>query len=244
MPLARRPGFFVQPCTRETATTWGTRLILKVTYRRDGRFVTQLESTLLDGIVGAVIAAVVSILTTRYTLRHGPNYEGQIKGLQEAMGSLARTQEEFRLQQVERDRREDQRHEVREKREEAARWKPMATIECKLDGREYVNRLVVKSSDSFRLLEVSLISPTGAKLLDYPRNDDWVDSKGFGFTISSTSLNKLADISPTFFMHETFEGAIRFVAQRASDGAQYTGQIPIHGSRAYVQNVCSLKISG
>jgi hypothetical protein len=95
--------------------------------------------------------------------------------------------------------RERERHEVREKREEAARWKPNVAIKSELDGIQYVNKLVLKSNDSFRLIEVSLLAPSGAKLFDYPLHDSWVDSKGFSFPISLASLNNLSERDPSVF---------------------------------------------
>jgi TRAP-type C4-dicarboxylate transport system permease small subunit len=50
------------------------------------------EITLVASLLSAVVAAIVSILTTRYTLKHGPNYEEQIKGIRETIGALAQTQ--------------------------------------------------------------------------------------------------------------------------------------------------------
>ena len=59
-------------------------------------------AAILSGLISAVIAAVVSIFTTRYTLKHGPNYEEQIDGLNEkfegfhqTMGQLVRKRTVF-----------------------------------------------------------------------------------------------------------------------------------------------------
>lgn len=194
------------------------------------------EITLLAAIVSAVVSGIVSIFTTRYSLKHGPNYEGQIEGLHETIGSLARTQEELRKQQAEQAHQESERYAAQEQRAEAERWKPGAVIEGKVEGNEFTNKLILKSTDSFRILEVSLVSVSGAKIDDLALKDSWVDSTGFGIQIPGSLINKLAEISPTFFKEETFEGKLRFKVQRVKDGASFTGDIPFHGSRTQVGN--------
>jgi len=202
-------------------------------------------AALISALVSALIAATVSIFTTRYTLRHGPNYEEQIQGLHKTIGKLAETQEGFRMQHAAQAEEANKRQAEAERRADAERWKPVATIESKIEGTQHVNRLVLKSHDSFQLLEVSLLSTGNVKLEAYPRTQDWVDSTGFAFPIPHASLNKAAEISPTFVHRDTkFDGKFRYIVQRAKDGAQYTGEIPFHGERAYVQNVCTFKLSG
>jgi TolA-binding protein len=92
---------------------------------------TNGEITLIAASVSAGISAAVAILTT--PIKHGPNYEEQIEGLHETIGSLARTQEELRQQQAERDKREEKRYDDQERKAEAARWRPTATIESILE---------------------------------------------------------------------------------------------------------------
>ena len=137
------------------------------------------EITLIAAVASAGISGAVSFFTARYVIKHGPNYEQQIKtvndtiddlnqnldSLHETIGALAGTQEELRKQQAEQAQREEGRYEAQEKKEEAARWKPTARIESKIDGLQIVNKLILKSSQRFFLLEVSLLSQTGAQLL-------------------------------------------------------------------------------
>lgn len=205
------------------------------------------EVALLAALIGAVpatIAVIASVLTTRYLLKRGPNYTEHISQIDDTLAMLVQTQEDLKEQQAQFAEEERQRLAAQEKKQEQARWKPSAMIENSLDGNVYINKLVVKSTESFRLIEVSLLSPDGAKLEDYPRKDSWVDSKGFSFPIPSSSLNQLTDISPTWMMQETFKGRIRYVAQRVNGDVSYEGEIPFHGQRAYVQNMCSFKING
>lgn len=56
--------------------------------------------------LGGLIGVVGSIFVARYAIKHGPNYEEQIdgldekfEGLHETIGKLAETQEKLRLQQ-------------------------------------------------------------------------------------------------------------------------------------------------
>jgi hypothetical protein len=120
---------------------------------------------LLLSLVSAFVAAVVSVLTTRYTLKHGPNYTAQINGLHDTIESLAKTQEELRKQQAEQAEREGARHEAELKRLEGAKWKPEAKIIAVNEGQEHVNKLSIVSVGKFRLINVSLLSETGAKCM-------------------------------------------------------------------------------
>jgi len=208
---------------------------------------TPNEATLIGGIggaaLGAVFGAVVSIFTTRYIVKHGPNYSAQIDSTNEALAALAATQEEMRKQQAGEIQAVAERHVEQERKAEAARWKPEPRIESKVEGVEQVNKLVVKSPQSFYLTGVSLIAPGGGKLIDYPV-DQGVASTGFGVTITHTSLNKVAELSPTFFQRYTFTGSIRYSVQREKDGVSYTGDIAFHGERIYLNNTGFYKLSG
>jgi hypothetical protein len=206
---------------------------------------TPSEVTLVAALLSAVISAIVSVLTTRYVVRHGPNYGERIDKLSGTIAELANTQEELRKQQAQEAMDESERHAAMERKAEAARWKPAATIESTLEGQQYVNRLLLKSAQEFRVLEVGLLAPGGAKLHDFPQQENWVSSKGFAITISQDVLNKSVDISPTFFMQETFGGSLRYRVERnGAEPVYFTGEIPFHGKRAYVQNTCSYRLSG
>lgn len=202
------------------------------------------EITLLAAIVSALIAAAISILTTRYTIKHGPNYKEQIEGLRGTIGALAQTQEDLRKQQAEQAQRETERYEAQEKKADAQRWKPTAKIECSVDGNKYVNKLILKSVDSFRILEVGLLGPTGAKLYDLPQRDSWVSSNGFAVTITQDSLLELVRISSTFFTEDTFDGSVQYRVQRdGNDHTEFIGTTPIHGKQVLVENIGSFKLS-
>ena len=54
----------------------------------------------LATLAAAVIAAIVSVLTTRYIVKHGPNYDARFKQMHETLEALARTQDELKQQQA------------------------------------------------------------------------------------------------------------------------------------------------
>jgi hypothetical protein len=193
--------------------------------------------------LGAVIGGIVSLFVARYTVKRSANYSGQIHTINEALASLAATQEEMRQQHAAASEAEAQRDVERERKAEAAQWKLEARIESKVEGIEQVNKLVLKSSQSFFLTAASLIAPSGAKLLDCTVMPD-VPSTGFSVPITHASLNKVAELSPTFFHQETFSGSFRYSVQREKDGVSYTSDIAFHGERVYLQSACYYKLSG
>jgi hypothetical protein len=190
------------------------------------------EITLIASLLSALIAATVSFLTTRYTLKHGPNYEKQMEGLRETIGSLARTQEELRKQQAEQAERDRERY-------EAAQWRPTASIINVDEGREHVNKLSLVSTDKFRLLEVSLLSDTGAKVHEFP-----VQMNAFSdpvvaqnVPIPHSVLVQLAKTSPTYFQFERFEGAVRYTVERDGDSpVKFTGEVKFSASATTLGN--------
>lgn len=197
------------------------------------------EITIIASLLSALIAAGVAILTTRYTLKHGPNYEEQIKGLRETIGSLARTQEELRKLQVEQAKRENERYEAQLKRSEAAQWKPTARIINVNEGQEHVNKLSIESIDTFRLLDVSILSTTGAKVHQCP-----LQASAFGdgvvgqnVPIPHSALAKLANTSPTYRQFETFEGTVRYTVERDGENpTKFTGEVKFSASPTTLGN--------
>jgi hypothetical protein len=211
-----------------------------------------LIASLAGVALGGVIGGVVAIFTTRYLVKHGPNYGEQIdalqeqfEGLHETFGRLTQTQEDFRLQQAERDQREEQRHENREKKEEAARWKPDVHISSRGEDNRQVNKLVLKSNRQFCLLEVGLIAPSGAKVFDYPMNKPIGCSTGFGVPIISESLNIIASSSDTYFQQSYFDAKLRYrVALETGDAGDYVGEIPFRAESILINNNGFFKLSG
>jgi len=178
-------------------------------------------------------------------LKHGPNYSEQIKETNESLAALAATQERMSQQYTTAFESEKEHREKQERHADAARWKPTAQIESKVEGDKQVSKLILKSPQSFFLNEVSLVAPGGAKLFDYPVLGGKVASTGFSIPISHESLNKVAEISPSFFQHETFSGSFRYSVEReGKDPTSFTGEIPFHGERVYVANTCFFKLNG
>ncbi len=188
------------------------------------------ETTLIVALLSAGISAGVSLLTARYIIKHGPNYEEQIDSLHETIGTLARTQEELRKQQAEQAENEQNRHELQEKRAEAARWKPKVWIISKVENNDQVNILRLESSEEFALLRVSLCVEGGAVIHDYPTEGLKVTTKGFTLQITRESLNKIANHSASYSQLGVFGGSLRYTVHRG--GQDYTGRdsFPCRGS--------------
>lgn len=210
------------------------------------------EITLIAAVVSAGISGALSILTTRWAIKHGPNYEDQIEGLDEkfeglheTIGKLAQTQEEFRKQHAEQAADDKRRFEAEEARAEQARWRPMVHISSVVEGNQQVNKLVLKSQRQFCLLEVSLLSPSGAKIFDYPMNKPLGCSTGFLVPITHESLNLIANVTQTFFQHSYFDAKLRYrVSLENGDAADTTAEVPFRAQQVTVQNTCYYKLTG
>lgn len=209
--------------------------------------ITPNQATLVGAFggaaLGAVIGGAVSFFVARYTVKRSANYSGQIETINQALTSLAATQEEMKQHYAQSVADKRKLQEEHERRTEAARWKPQSRIESKFEGVEQVNKLILKDQENFYLTEVSLISPNGAKLIDYPV-EAAVFTTGFCVPITHASLNTITSNNQQFFQTETFEGAIRFTTKRHRDGAPYTGEIRFHGQRIYLDNNCFYKLTG
>jgi len=193
--------------------------------------------------LGAVIGGAVSSFVARYTVKHSANYTGQIETINQVLTSLAATQEETKQHYAQSVADERMRQEENERRTESAQWKPQAHIESKAEGVEQVNKLILKDQANFYLIEASLVSQDGAKLVDYPVNAG-ISTTGFSLPISHASLNKITSNNQQFFDTETFGGAIRYIVKREKDGASYTGEIRFHGERVYLNSTCFYKLTG
>lgn len=124
-------------------------------------------------------------------------------------------------------------------RYEAAQWKLTALIINVNEGREHVNKLSLGSTDKFRLLEVSLLSNTGAKVYEFPfqMNAFRDPVVGQNVPIPHSALVQLANIRPTYFQFETFEGALRYTVEREGDSpVRFTGEVKFSASMTTVGN--------
>lgn len=192
---------------------------------------------------GAVIGGIVSFLVARYMIKHSVNYSGQIDVINEALTSLATTQEELKQHYAQSILDDKMRQAENERRIEANRWRPQVTIESKIEGMEQVNYLILKDRVNFYLEEVSLVSQSGAKIYEYPAPIG-MSTTGFRVLITHASLNLITSNNPQFFQTETFDGGIRYRAKREHDGVEYTGDIKFHGQRVILHNTCFYKLSG
>lgn len=209
---------------------------------------TPNEATILGGLGGAAFGAffggLTAFFTTRYIVKHGPNYSAQIDSTNNALAALAATQEEMRKQHAsglesDKEHRADQ-----ERKAEAARWKPIVKLVSEQRGSEWINELHLKDSHNFFVVEIALIGPTGAKLHEYSISKN-LASTGFRVPIPGDSINKITMNNQQFFQIETFDGGIRYTVQRETkDNTRYTGEVPFHGERAMVNNTCFYKLLG
>lgn len=114
-----------------------------------------------------------------------------------------------------------------------------------MEGNQQVNTLKLKSIRSFCLLEVNLISPSGAKIFDYPMNKPIGCSTGFGVPITHESLNLIANSSSTFFQHCYFDAKLRYrVVLERGDVGEYVGELSFRAQQTMVGNTCFYKLSG
>ena len=201
---------------------------------------------IVSSLVSALVAAIISIFTTRHTLKHGPNYSEQIRRLQDTIQSLAKTQEDLRKQQAEQAKREEERHEEELRRLEAANWKPQAKIISVNEGLEHVNKLSIVSFDKFRVIDVSLLSETGAKVYEILENNLTGEAiVGKNIKIPHTALTQLASRSPTYFQLSKFEGAVRFTVERAEgEKALYTGEVKFTAESRMLGNTMWFHLTG
>jgi hypothetical protein len=52
--------------------------MVATTLSEEAKVMTPNEATIAGGLSGGLIGALASVLTTRYLLKHGPNYEAKI----------------------------------------------------------------------------------------------------------------------------------------------------------------------
>jgi hypothetical protein len=184
---------------------------------------TPNQATLIGAFGGAILGAVlgggVSFFVAQYTVKHSVNYSNQIETINEALTSLAGTQEEMKQHYAQSVADEKKRHEENTHRIQAAMWKPSARIINVNEGLEHVNKLSINSTEKFKLLSVSLLSHAGAKVYDFPfQISVFGDSVvGKNFPIAHHALCQLANNSLTYQQSETFEGAIRYTVERDED---------------------------
>jgi hypothetical protein len=199
----------------------------------------------LATLAAAVIAAIVSVLTTRYIVKHGPNYDARFRQMHETLEALARTQDELKQQQAKTAQAESERHLIAERKAEAARWKTTAKIISLIEGNEQVNKLSVQSPDQFMLLEAYLLSDSGARLHDYQVLGKYGPSVGLNVIIGHESLLKIANTSDSYFRFSTFQGRILYKVERLGDiPASYTGEVPFSAQAVNLKNTQWFKLSG
>jgi len=210
--------------------------------------ITPNEATLIGAFggaaLGAVVGGIVSFFTTRYLVKHGPDYSAQIAGTNEALAAIAATQEEMRKQHAMAVEAETKRHQEAANQAEAARWKPTVKILSTVQDSAQVNLLQLESLQEFALLEASLLSLSGAKVADYLVDGPKVRSTGCTVPITRESLVKIANTSQSFSQTSSFEAVVRFVVQRAGGPGTYSANVPVHAEVTTVENALFFKLTG
>lgn len=206
---------------------------------------TPNQATIVAALLSAVISALVAVFTSRYLIKHGANYQKQIEDLRASLESIAQTQEGLRLQQEKAAEEERLRHEVAEKRKEAARWKPQIDIRSVAQGNQQINTLNFKSERSFYLREVSLLAPNGAKVFDYPMNKQPVASTGFSVPVTHESLIQLSNSSSTYGINGKFEGKFHYKAEQENCvGSTFEAELPFRAEMTIVANTLFFRLIG
>ena len=206
---------------------------------------TPNEATIFAAIAAAVIAPllsiVTSVLTTRYTLKHGPNYEKQISDLNKSLSALTETQGQLVRQQTAAEEGAEQRRVVEEQRREAERWKPDAKLQSVYEGTDLKNELILKSPQEFSILEVAVLSASGAKLAEIP-TDKGVSSTGFRVHVRHPDILKLVNGNLEFGRMGSCSGALRYRVTRGDTG--YDGTIPFRAEREFRNNTGWVRLVG
>jgi hypothetical protein len=192
-------------------------------------------------VLAPLLSIIVSVWTTRYTLKHGPNYEKQISDLNKSLGTISETHAKLLSQQAASEKAAEERRLAQEKRDEAARWKPEAKLQSKYEGTELKNELILKSSDEFRVLEISLLSATGAKLAEIPQ-DQGMSSRGFLVHIKHPDILKLVGGSLEFGQTGRCSGTLLYRVER--DNASYQGTIPLIAQQEIYSNTAWIRLVG
>jgi hypothetical protein len=191
--------------------------------------VTPSQVTLIGAfggaLLGAVIGGVVSFIVARFTVRHTANYSDQIETINQALASLADTQEQMKQHYAESLANEQKRQEAADRRAEAVSWKPSARIFAVNEGREHVNKLSIDSTNEFIVREIFLLSETGARIYKFLQR--WTDPVvAQNVPIPHPALNDLANRSHSYGQSGTFEGAIQYTVERiGGDPILYTGEV-------------------
>jgi hypothetical protein len=202
------------------------------------------EIAILVTIPSALIAALVSIFTTRYTVKHGTNYAGQIETLNQALASLAATQEEMKQHYAHSLVAEKERHDLNERRTKAAQWKPRAEIIAVNEGQQHVNKLSINSIEKFVPREVFLLSDSGARVYKFPQT--WLEPVvGQNIPIPHNALNELASKSESYGLYGWFDGAIQFTVDRLDDDSvPCTGEVRFRATSYELGNTRWFHLAG
>jgi hypothetical protein len=143
---------------------------------------TPNEATIAGAVAGGLLGAITSIFTTRYIVKHGPDYSAKIDAVNstldqrigqvssslsdriadvnETLTQLTAAGTEHFAQQASFQRAQVDRH-------NASLWKPEARIDVAVDATSVSNSLILKSGEQFTLLNVYVQSKRRNGKQDY-----------------------------------------------------------------------------
>lgn len=217
---------------------------------------TPNEATLVGGIAGGLLGALASIFTTRYLLKHGPNYEAQIakvnatldnrigevssslsariEGVSSSIGDLTQAHTAHTAQQA-------SFQEAEVARRTASSWKPNARIDVVTDAQSLTNCLLLKSSDSFTLLGVYVQSGTGATLANIPIVEGQ-KTTGYRVPISHESLLKVKQAQNLGGLQNGATGQLLYRVEKVDRTYEFT--VPFTTEDVMVNNTIVIKLHG
>jgi hypothetical protein len=218
--------------------------------------VTPNEATIFGGLAGGLLGAVASVFTTRYLLKHGPNYaariaevnatldgrigevssslSARIADVNTSIGELTQAHTDHFAQQA-----SFQKAEVA--RQNASLWKPDARIDVTTDATTLTNSLVLKSSEAFTLLSVSVQSKTGATLANVPI-DGGQRTTGYRIPISHENILKVKQNENLGGLQNGAMGQLMYRVERPDRTYEFT--VPFTTEDVMVNNTICIKLLG
>jgi len=213
---------------------------------------TTNEATIVGAVAGGVIGAITSLFTTRYVIKHGPNYDAKIAAVTATLyGRIAEVTDTLNtrmtavnatlegLTKAHTDQNDLQRLEA--KKREARRWRPDATIQAVQDASSLTNSLILKSHEQFTLLGVSVKAQQGATLTEV-RIDRGQTSTGFRVPISHQDILKVKESAHLGALQNGATG--RLIYRIDKSGEQYEFKLPFVTEDVMVGDTVWIKLLG
>jgi hypothetical protein len=221
---------------------------------------TPNEATILAGVVGglsgAVIGGAVSVFTTRYIMKHGPNYSSQIdqvnSTLDERIAGVSSSLDgrisdiNATLEALTQAHTQHFEQQASFQREEVARttsrlWKPDARIEVTTDATGLLNHFVLKSEQEFSLLNVFVQTKDGATLAALPITKG-ISSTGFRVPIEHATLLKVKQSANLGGLRNGARGQFAYKVRRGEQMSEFL--LPFTTEDLMVNSTIYIKLIG